>query len=575
MYRKNEQHQQEYLFSSITELPKKQRERLEQSWAGTFYRDFFSRIDEDSFAVLYSETGSRPNIPVNVLVSLEALKAGFGWSDAELEEQMSYNMQVRYALGYRDVVNGHFELRTVYNFRRRLAAYMQETGENLLEKAFEEVTDKQIVDLKLKTGKLRMDSVQIASNIRQMSRVQLLVEVLQRVWRMLTEADQERYSQVFAAYIRGTSSQYTYHLEAGEGQSQLKAMGPVIQQLLSDLALGYGENMAYAVLERVYREHFVEIECEAQPKAGQELSAHSLQSPDDWEATYRQKRGVGYQGYVTNVTETCDPDNDLQLIVKVQTEANTTDDAAMLNAAVPNLVARTEVEALYTDGGYNSPDVDKTLNDQHVEQFQTAIRGAQAATDRLSVSDFVFTRNEAGLPQTVTCPQGQTVNVHSARQDKRFTAMFDLACCHDCPLKAYCPTQTLKKTKQQVLRFDQQQVNVAHRRANQRKAKASGRNLRSAVEATVRSIKHPFGQAKVPVRGRFRVSMTMIASAAMTNVRRIWRSQAAKTAKILRESMQKAVESTSNQPISARLFAFFRPLFRCTETFSQRHATAA
>ena len=78
MYRKNEGHQQGYLFSSINALPKKQREWLEQSWAGTFYRESFSDIDEDRFAVLHSEKGSRPNIALNVLVSLEALKAGFG-----------------------------------------------------------------------------------------------------------------------------------------------------------------------------------------------------------------------------------------------------------------------------------------------------------------------------------------------------------------------------------------------------------------------------------------------------------------------------------------------------------------
>jgi hypothetical protein len=100
---------------------------------------------------LYSEQASRPNVPVNVLVSLEALKAGFGWSDAELEEQMAYNLQTRYALGYRDLRVGHFELRTVYNFRRRLAEYMQETGENLLDRAFEQVTDQQIRVLKLNT----------------------------------------------------------------------------------------------------------------------------------------------------------------------------------------------------------------------------------------------------------------------------------------------------------------------------------------------------------------------------------------------------------------------------------------
>jgi len=44
------------------------------------------------------------------------------------------------------------------------------------------------------------------------------------------------------------------------------------------------------------------------------------------------------------VTETCNPDNDLQLIVKVQTEPNNTDDAAMLDEALPGLKERTDAE---------------------------------------------------------------------------------------------------------------------------------------------------------------------------------------------------------------------------------------
>ena len=83
MFKKNMKHLQPALISATSELPEKQRERLEQSWAGTFYREFFSRIEEDIFSVLYSEQPSRPNVAVNVLVGLEAMKAGFGWSDEE------------------------------------------------------------------------------------------------------------------------------------------------------------------------------------------------------------------------------------------------------------------------------------------------------------------------------------------------------------------------------------------------------------------------------------------------------------------------------------------------------------
>ena len=70
---------------------------------------------------------------------------------------------------------------------------MQRTGNNLVEKAFEQATDEQTKAFQLKTRKLRMDSTQIARNMREMSRLQLLVEVLQRVQRMLSEEDQEHY----------------------------------------------------------------------------------------------------------------------------------------------------------------------------------------------------------------------------------------------------------------------------------------------------------------------------------------------------------------------------------------------
>jgi hypothetical protein len=572
MFRKNEQHRQGYLFSSVSDLPQKQREQLEKSWAGTFYAELFCRIDEAVFAVLYSDKDSRPNVPVNVLVGLEVLKSGFGWSDAELEEQMAFNLMTRYALGYRDLGEGHFDLRTVYNFRRRLAAYMQETGVNLLDVAFEGITDEPISALQVKTGKLRMDTVQIASNIRQMSRLQLLVEVLQRVWRMLSVADQQREASRFAPYIQGSSGQFVYHLAAGEGQSHLSDIGQLMQRLLRQLAPTYGQEAPYAVLARVYYEHFVEVEQGVVPKAGEALSAQSLPSPDDLEATYREKRGVPYQGYVTNVTETCDPDNALQLIVKVQSAPNHTDDAAMLKEAVPNLVARTDVEEMYTEGGFNSPEVDKVLNQAGIEQFQTAIRGRAAEGERLRVSDFTFSRDEAGLPETVRCPQGQAVPVQDARKPGRFMASFDPSVCKDCPFFAVCPTHARRRAGQRVLYFTQQEVNVAHRRDNQRQASRSRRNLRSAVEATVRSLKHPFKSAKLPVRGLLRVNMMMVASAAMTNVRRIGRYQ---TAKIAGKNTSETLENPSNQSVSDLFFALLRPFFRRAATPLRYQALAA
>jgi hypothetical protein len=251
---------------------------------------------------------------VNVLVGLEYLKAGNGWTDEVMFDAYCYDVQVRYALGYRQLGEGDFELRTLYYFRERLSRYMQETGINLLEQAFEQVTDKQLTAYHLKTGKQRMDSTQIASNIRSMSHLQLLVEVLQRVHRMLTEEDQGHYAEVFAAYIQGHAGQYVYHIKGQNTNEHLQKIGEVMQRLLAELKASYAQEPVYQMFERVFGEHYLVEEKVLKARIDKELSASSLQSPDDLEATYREKNKKHYKSYVANLTETCDPDNDLQLV---------------------------------------------------------------------------------------------------------------------------------------------------------------------------------------------------------------------------------------------------------------------
>jgi hypothetical protein len=525
MYRKNEGHFQKRMFSDLNLLPAKVRERLENSWANTFYWEFFMRLDEDIFAVLYSQEASRPNVPVNVLVGLETLKAGNGWSDQEMYDAICFDVQVRYALGYVELGEGHFELRTMYNFRNRISNHMQATGENLIEKAFEQIIDEQLAAFQLKTGKQRMDSTQVSSNIREMSRLQLLVEVLQRAHRMLTEVDQTHYTEAFEPYLKGHAGQYVYHIKGKDTSEHLQKIGEFMHRLLVELRATYAATSGYQVLKRVFSEHFRLEEREVQAKSGKELSASSMQSPDDLEATYREKGGKSYQGYVANLTETCDSENPLQLITQIQVEPNTTDDAQMLLDAVPDLKKRTDLDTLYTDGGYGSPLADQVLNDQQVTQIQTAIRGRTPSSEKLHLSDFDIKQNKQGKPVQITCPNGQHVPVQTGSKRKGFVARFKAVHCQACVFHktGQCPTRPGKRDPSFRLYFSQSQAHVSQRRRRNKEHQKEGRNLRAAVEATVREVKHPFPAGKLPVRGGFRVTCMILASATMTNVRRIQR----------------------------------------------------
>ncbi len=248
MLRRNRRHLQPLLLSDLAKLSEKARARLEASWAGTFRREFFGRLNEEPFDVLYSDKPSRPNTPVNVLVGLETLKAGFGWSDKEMHDAFLFDLQVRYALGYDNVGEGDFDLRTVYNFRHHVCDHMRQHGVNLIETAFEQITDEQVEAFQLKTGKQRMDSTQIATNIRRMPRVQLLVEVLQRVQRLLSDVDQAHYADAFAPYLKGSSGQYVYHLRGEDTGPHLQRIGELMYQLITELALAYESDGTYQIL---------------------------------------------------------------------------------------------------------------------------------------------------------------------------------------------------------------------------------------------------------------------------------------------------------------------------------------
>lgn len=560
MYKKNHSHFQIPLTSHVDELPEKLQKGIKEAWSGTFYKEFFCRIDETPFAVLYADCPSRPNIPVNVLVSLEFLKAGHGWTDEQMYEQYCYNVQVRYAVGYRQLGEGHFDLRTLYNFRERLSCFMQETGINLLDQAFAQVTDEQIEAFQIKTGQQRMDSTQIASNIRQMGRIQLLVTVIQRVQRMLSEKDRAHYAEALAPFVQGHAGQYVYRMKREETGDHLQKIGELMYQLLIELKPEYGEEPVYQVMERVFHEHF-RIDADAiHSKPNNQLSASSLQSPDDLEATYRNKRGQGYRGYTANITETCDPDNELQLITNVQVAPNNVDDTQLLAEALPELKERTDLDTLYTDGGYGSPEMDDTLAEKQVEQIQTAIRGRKPGAEKLHLSDFEIKQTEEGKPTQITCPQGQNMAVHPGNRKNSYGAHFELAACQTCPLAAACPAKPGHRDPRWHMRFTQAQANVAQRRKRNQIHLEEGRNLRAAVEATVRQVKHPFPAGKLPVRGQFRVTCMVIGSAIMSNIRRIQRYKALKTQQNNQEITEIEIKDTQPDSFCSFIIGYFRSM---------------
>jgi len=381
-----------------------------------------------------------------------------------------------------------------------------------LERVFDHLTQEQVDALEVQTEIQRADSFLAASNIRDSSRLQLIIEVLQRFVRVLTEADQTAVDELVEPYLGQSSGQYLYRLEAEAIPAELTQLGRVYQQLLERFEADYGDTEIYRILQRVYTEHFTDVADQVQVRPADTLGSASLQSPDDPDATYRKKGAQESRGQVIHVAETCHPDHQLRLITDVAVAPNTTDDSTILAARVERMQAKTPALAeRHTDAGYVSDTTDQALQAADITLIQTAIKGRTAAVPLEILSP------ETG-PYRVRCPE-QTVTAHRTR--KRWKAEFEWAICTECPVQEACQTRVGKAARRRY--FDGAD---AQRHARWRRWAAlpeERQTLRPNVEATVREMQGAVVNGTLKVHGTFATATYALLRAMGMNFGRISR----------------------------------------------------
>lgn len=513
MFRKNTSHQQPSLFGIASQLSELKLKKLKKSKEYDFYRLVFCKIKEQDFSVLYSDVFSRPNAPVNSLVASIILMYHNGWTTEQLFNHIDFDLLTRTALGLDGLDETPFCPATFFNFQNRLLSHFIQTGENLLEWVFDNLTGQQLKALKVKTDIQRCDSFMAMSNIRSYSRTQLLVEMLMRLHRILSDQDKKRFNDVLEPYIKQSSGQYIYKLERSQIPHELEKLGRLYQRLYEALKGSYAEVEVFRIFERVYHEHFTVVKDKVQVRPGKELDGSTLQSPDDIDATYRQKNGQHYRGQSVNVVETANRENQVNLITDVAVCSNDTDDSVILNERIEPIKDKTpDLDELHTDGAYGSEDNDKKMEQLEVTHVQTAVRGRKAEV----AMQIEQTKDDQ---YTVRCPK-QCVSSQVTR--KRYKACFDVGICKQCPLSEACPTK--EQGKQRVYYFDRSDYLRGKRNRNIESLPPERRRLRPNVEATVKQFTKPFNhKGKLKVRGLFKTMLYAYSMAVSINFGRVWR----------------------------------------------------
>ena len=328
------------------------------AWHNRFCEYMTSRIDEDPYAILFSDSLGRPNASIRVLVAMLFLKEGFGWSDQELFEQCGFNLLVMRALGFVNLDDEIPVPSTYYLFKKQLFTYQTEHGVDLVGDTFRSLTAEQASLLGVCGDFVRMDSKLIGSNIANCCRLQLVLGCLRAFWKSLTPKQRSRVSsrdeKLLKPLLDRRPNQLVYGLSNDEKAKKLKEYGKLLRRLLKHY--NPSDTDRYDQIQRLYKEQIAIRSKKLTPKASQEIPADSLQSAHDPEAAYSGKPNQKVKGYRVNLTETCNPGS-LNLVTDVQVAPVNTSDVRFLQSAIEQTEALVgEVREVSADGGYNSPE---------------------------------------------------------------------------------------------------------------------------------------------------------------------------------------------------------------------------
>jgi len=502
------------LFSFEDELNKRQRDLLKGSKEKWFYHLILRNINEMDFRALYSDKASRPNAPVNILVSALILKEFKGLSYDELMESVMFDLRFKTALGLSNIGEVPFSRATLFNFQNRILDYGQQTGLNLIEQVFDNLSAKQIKELSIKADIQRSDSTLVSSNIKKYSRLQLLIEVLTRLDKILEEEDRRFIAEQLQPYLKNGTDKYIYGLKANQLPHELEKLGKVYYRVFEWISKKeqYHDKQEFITFSRAYKEHFVVVESDVSPKPAEELTSSMLQSPDDPDATYRQKRGEHHKGFTINGTETANPENPVQLITDISVNPNNVDDSQILNERADKIKEKTpELNEMHTDGGYGSEDNDKKFEELEVNQITTAVRGRESEIEKKI-------EQLPGAPDVymVECPFQK---VESTPTKKRHKVRFDMDTCRQCPLNEKC--QIFRNKGRYYFTHEDYLQNS--RKRNIMNIPEERRKIRPNVEALMNEFKIRTPGGKLKVRGLFKATLFAFNSGIAINFGRIYR----------------------------------------------------
>jgi len=452
-------------------------------WHNQFHDQVVMRIDETIFRILFNSTTGAPNSSIRILVGMMILKESFAWSDSQLFEHCRFNLLVRSALGLFNMNDPLPVESTYYLLRKRIYDHQKQNGEDLMGKAFTQITSEQVKEFDVNGRSIRMDSKLIGGNIALYSRYEIIHQTLCKFFKSLDSAAKSTLSMADLEQLENLVIEEplktVYRSTREELKGRLHPIGILSYKLLS--LFGNLQTEPFLLLRRVFNEQYKVSEdqqIELRPK--EEISSSSVQSPHDPDSAYRNKGDQKVKGYSVNITETC-ADEGLNLITSVLVEKANTPDTAFVEPAIQATVEVTgqTIEKAYADGAYQSP-----ANDGCCENIDMVFTGIQGAESRYDL-EMTPTGLQVTDTKTGECIQAVLVKKQKNSKEDRWRI--------ETPTGHYY--------------FGQQAIRTSTMRREMKRRPLEELHKRNNVEATIFQFGIPLKNGKSKYRGQIKQKM--------------------------------------------------------------------
>jgi hypothetical protein len=487
---------------STLSLTERERKFLDKSWAKAFADNIFPAIKEEDFAVLYSNKASRPNTPVNIIIGTLILKELLGLTDDEVMESLMFDIRLQYALHTTSFREQPLSDRTLSRFRERCLTYEAITGIDLVKNCITGLSA-QIADIMgIHIGLKRMDSMMVASNIKKLSRLELLYTCVANLVKLLHKNEDDIPAGMEHYYEPDDLNKVIYHTRSMDVSEKMKKVLCDASLLAQKCAGAYDGSSEYQLLVRVIGEQTIEDEngsLDLKDKNDETMDSTILQNPADPDATYRFKSGKQHRGYVANFTE--DVGEEASVISDYDYQVNTYSDSQFLKDTIEVLGEQGETLTLVADGAYGGEDNVAMAKDKNINLVTTNFQGRKPED---IFADFEFSPDGK---KVVKCAGGQVpaTNSYNAKTEQcRIT--LDKGKCNSCPYKDQCKPKFHKTKTSKVLSWK-----TVSRAKQLRYMKTSEfielAKIRNGVESLPSILRRKYRVDKMPVRGRLKTKL--------------------------------------------------------------------